>query len=113
MVRAMEFASDAKSLTVAGNGVRRLDLASGDVMFAASGVTDGTMLAGVGGFDLVVANPPYVPTSAGDHRPWADGGPTGAQLPARFALDAIDLLQPGDTALEDGRRFRVEYNLSF
>lgn len=30
-----------------------------------------------------------------------------------FFVDAIDLLQPGDIALEDGKRFRVEYNLSF
>lgn len=30
-----------------------------------------------------------------------------------FLVDAIDLLQPGDVALEDGKRFRIEYNLSF
>ncbi len=30
-----------------------------------------------------------------------------------FFVDAIDLLEPGDIALEDGKRFRVEYNLSF
>lgn len=30
-----------------------------------------------------------------------------------FFVDASDLLEPGDTSLEDGKRFRVEYNLSF
>ena len=30
-----------------------------------------------------------------------------------FVADAIDLLQPGDVALEDGKRFRMEYNISF
>ena len=30
-----------------------------------------------------------------------------------FFVDAIDLLEPGDTALEDGKRFRIEYNVSF
>ena len=30
-----------------------------------------------------------------------------------FLVDAIDLLQPGDVALEDGKRFRIEYNISF
>jgi hypothetical protein len=30
-----------------------------------------------------------------------------------FVVDAIDLLEPGDTALEDGKRFRVEYNIAF
>ena len=38
----------------------------------------------------------------------------GMNLFARlFFVDAINLLQPGDTALEDGKRFRVEYNISF
>ena len=30
-----------------------------------------------------------------------------------FFVDAIDLLEPGDTALEDGKRFRIEYNIAF
>ncbi len=30
-----------------------------------------------------------------------------------FFVDAIDLLEPGDTALEDGKRFRLEYNIAF
>ncbi len=30
-----------------------------------------------------------------------------------FIVDAIDLLQPGDVALEDGKRVRIEYNVSF
>ena len=30
-----------------------------------------------------------------------------------FFVDSIDLLEPGDTALEDGKRFRVEYNIAF
>jgi len=30
-----------------------------------------------------------------------------------FFVGAINLLEPGDTALEDGKRFRIEYNISF
>lgn len=30
-----------------------------------------------------------------------------------FVVDAIDLLQPGDTTLETGSRFRIEANISF
>ena len=30
-----------------------------------------------------------------------------------FFVDAIDLLEPGDVSLEDGKRFRIEYNISF
>jgi hypothetical protein len=30
-----------------------------------------------------------------------------------FFVDAVDLLQPDDVALEDGRRFRLEYNIAF
>jgi hypothetical protein len=30
-----------------------------------------------------------------------------------FFVDAIDLLQPGDTTLETGSRFRIEANISF
>lgn len=64
-------------------------------------------------FDLVVANPPWVPTDTGDTgRVFADGGPTGVELPGRFLAAAVDLLRPGGTAvvvtldptLTDGRR---------
>ena len=30
-----------------------------------------------------------------------------------FFVDAVDLLQPGDIAREDGKRFRIEYNIAF
>ena len=30
-----------------------------------------------------------------------------------FFVDAIDLLEPGDTTKETGNRLRVDYNLSF
>ncbi len=30
-----------------------------------------------------------------------------------FFVDAINLLEPGDIALENGKRFRIEYNFSF
>lgn len=30
-----------------------------------------------------------------------------------FFVDAINLLEPGDTFLENGKRFRIEYNISF
>ena len=66
-----------------------------------------------GSFDLVIANPPWVPT---DERlggtGFADGGATGTELPRRFAADAARLLAPGGLALvltldlehADGRR---------
>jgi hypothetical protein len=40
-------------------------------------------------------------------------GPRQNILARLFFVDAINLLEPGDTSLEDGKRFRVEYNLSF
>lgn len=55
-------------------------------------------------FDLVTANPPWVPSSASvDHQDesvvvYADGGPTGFELPARFLNDAAALLAPGGLA---------------
>jgi hypothetical protein len=30
-----------------------------------------------------------------------------------FFVDAIDLLEPGDTTKEDGKRFRIDFNWSF
>jgi hypothetical protein len=30
-----------------------------------------------------------------------------------FLVDAIDLLEPGDTTKETGNRFRIDYNVSF
>ena len=40
-------------------------------------------------------------------------GPTQNIFARLFFVDAVDLLQPGDTALEDGKRFRLEYNIAF
>jgi hypothetical protein len=40
-------------------------------------------------------------------------GPRQKILARLFFVDAIDLLEPGDSALEDGKRFRVEYNIAF
>lgn len=55
-------------------------------------------------FDLITANPPYVPSaddglpSAGSARAW-EGGRTGRLLVDRFAADAAGHLAPGGTVL--------------
>ena len=50
-------------------------------------------------FDLVTANPPWVPsglTAPDDRRQvFADGGPTGFELPRRFIMEGSALLGPG------------------
>jgi methylase of polypeptide subunit release factors len=51
-------------------------------------------------FDLVTANPPWVPTGAGAaRRVFADGGATGTELPCRVVREAAELLRPGGTAV--------------
>lgn len=75
---------------------------------------------GLGRFDVVLANPPYLPTppAARDPDPWTnlalDGGPDGCALWARLLATLPDHLAPGGTAfvlessLQDGpRRQRV------
>lgn len=56
-----------------------------------------------GVFDLVVANPPWVAATDNDEtgRPcvYADGGPTGFELPRRFLLEAANLLALGGVAV--------------
>ena len=54
-------------------------------------------------FDLVVTNAPWVPgappDSEGRPRTFADGGPTGQELPARFIVEGAALLAPGGVAV--------------
>ena len=53
-------------------------------------------------FDLVTANPPWVPTPVelgAAPRVYADGGPTGTELPCRFLREAAALLRPGGVAI--------------
>jgi hypothetical protein len=64
-----------------------------------------------GTFDLVTTNAPWVPDAPVDEiglrRIYADGGPTGIELPRRFALEAAELLAPGGLAIQlclDARR---------
>lgn len=67
-----------------------------------------------GTFDLVTANTPWVPSPPDPKRRrlYADGGPTGTELPLRFLRSAAALLRPGglaavlalDVTLSDGRR---------
>lgn len=67
-----------------------------------------------GPFDLIVANCPWVPTDPAPENNfvYGDGGPTGIELPTRFARESADLLAPGgvgivlvlDTRWEDGSR---------
>lgn len=67
-------------------------------------------------FDLVAANPPWVPTPAGERIVFADGGPTGCELPLRFLQAGLTLMRPGgsvvlttlDPVMTDGRRPLVD-----
>ena len=56
-----------------------------------------------GAFDFVVANPPWVAApdldETGQPCVYADGGPTGFELPRRFLHDAARLLRPGGVAV--------------
>ena len=58
-------------------------------------------------FDLVAANSPWVPdapTAGSSRRVFADGGPTGVELPSRFIRAATQLLRPSGVALGAGAR---------
>jgi len=71
-------------------------------------------------FDLVVANAPWVPSAMsrpnGGRRRFADGGPTGQELPIRFLVEGVELLAPGGVAVvqcldlvyDDGQRPLVD-----
>jgi methylase of polypeptide subunit release factors len=59
-----------------------------------------------GAFDLVVANPPWMPEARAEHRVpgerpqvWAYGGHRGWEIPRRFLDDAVRMLAPGGTAI--------------
>lgn len=54
-----------------------------------------------GSFDLVVSNPPWVPThpDAAYNYLYGDGGRTGMELPARFFDETLELLRPGGTGI--------------
>jgi release factor glutamine methyltransferase len=51
-----------------------------------------------GSYDLVLANPPYVPSARGGRRCW-DGGPTGRSLLEPLCEALPSLLRAGGTAL--------------
>jgi len=67
-----------------------------------------------GAFDLVTANPPWVPDASdcGVPHTYASGGASGFELPRRFMVEAAELLAPGgvavvlgiDTTWSDGSR---------
>ncbi len=47
-------------------------------------------------FDVLLANPPYVPTPLGEeHAPWCDGGNDGRALIERIVREAPGVLRPG------------------
>jgi len=54
-----------------------------------------------GAFDFVAANTPWVPSGAAGQQPriFADGGPTGFELPRRFVVEGAGLLAPGGVAV--------------
>lgn len=79
-------------------------------------VADAALGLRPGSFDLVAANPPWVPWPSSKEPPrrahFSYGGPTGMEIPARFIEQSATLLRPGgvavilvsDTTWEDGRR---------
>lgn len=58
------------------------------------------LFGGVGRFDVVMCNPPYLPTGAGEHDPdrWhdlaLDGGPDGHEVVRRFLSELPQHLRP-------------------
>jgi hypothetical protein len=70
--------------------------------------------------DFVISNPPFMPAHPRDAEgrvvTYADGGPTGLELPTRFIVEGADLLAPAgfaltrclDIAFDDGRRPLVD-----
>ena len=55
-----------------------------------------------GSFDLVTANPPWVPDlgiAIGEQGRFSRGGSTGFELPRRFLVEAAGLLAPGGVAV--------------
>ena len=70
----------------------------------------------VGMFDFVVANAPWVPSRSAGGQIFADGGPTGFELPLRFLLGGSELLSDrgvlvllcADLRFEDGRAPLIE-----
>ena len=95
----LDSSAGARALTAAN--ARRLGLASRVAVLAAD------LLAPIAGgaLDLVVSNPPYVPSAeiprlepeVRDHDPHAalDGGPDGLRSIARLLADAARVLRPG------------------
>ena len=107
-VTGVDISGDA--LDVARENARRLGAVWG-VDFVESDLATG--LAGEARFDLVIANPPYVPTGdlddlprdVRDHEPRLalDGGSDGLALVARVVRAAVERLRPGGVvALEVG-----------
>ena len=43
-------------------------------------------------FDFVIGNAPWIPTSVAEGQIFADGGPTGFELPLRFLTEGLQLL---------------------
>lgn len=86
-------AAVAARLTLALNPVPAGHATSALVADAAGGLRTGA-------FDLVTANTPWVPSPQSSTKParrFADGGPTGAELPSRFLRAGAGLLRPGGT----------------
>ena len=83
-----------------GDGARRLELRRDDL--ASSFIAD---VASHGHFDVVVSNPPYIPTAEYEQLPAEilhfesrtalDGGADGLEVFRRLATQAQDLLKPG------------------
>ncbi len=78
------------------------------------------LAAGLGRFDVILANPPYLPTRPGERDPdpyvelALDGGPDGSEVWARIVTTAPDHLAPGgalylieSSRMDPGRRERV------
>lgn len=112
---ALSIALEQPGATVWATEVRPAALAWAWRNLAACGAANVTLLAGDllsplpadlrGRVDLVVANPPYlseaelaeVAADVRDHEPYGAlvSGPTGLEVPARLALEALGWLRPG------------------
>ena len=92
------------ALTAALNRIPDGHCIVGCVADVACGLRPGT-------HDFVAANAPWVPSGTARSVVYADGGPTGTELPSRFVLEGSQLLRAGgvgvflmaDITFDDGR----------
>ncbi len=103
-VGAVLAAMASPTARVVGSDVNQLALSMARANAAAAGVTIQTMLCddpppAEGGYDLILANPPFI-SSASSSRTYSNGGGLdGAEVSLRWALDGAAKLAPGGRML--------------